>query len=242
MTTIVLSTIFLMKHMIFLKACGTTLLFQLFMITFVVGQDVTVHGHVKNIFDRPVIGVSVKLKGTHTEVFTDSMGNYQITAPVKGKLVFSRRGYLTQKIAVKGRARVDVSLNIGLNRFKDKEVDTGFGVVKQSETSLSPATVDKTLIHQNKEVTLSQLFESVPGVQVVYDGAEMKLLIRGIRSLTSNNYALIVLNGSVYYGSLNDLDRNAIQSIEVLKDADLTAGYGSRGANGVVLISTKTQR
>jgi TonB-dependent SusC/RagA subfamily outer membrane receptor len=70
----------------------------------------------------------------------------------------------------------------------------------------------------------------------------MKLLIRGIRSITSDNYALIVLNGSAFYGSLNDLDRNAIESIEVLKDADLIASYGSRGANGVVLISTKTQK
>jgi TonB-dependent SusC/RagA subfamily outer membrane receptor len=231
-----------MRRSSFLEICGTTFLFQLFFITYVFSQDITVHGHVKNIFDRSVNGVSVRLKGTTIEVFTDSMGDYQITVPVKGKLVFSRKEYLTQKIAVQGKTTIDVFLNLDLNRSNDTEVDTGFGLIKKSETSQSPASVDQKLLHRNKEVDIAQLFETVPGVKVVYDGSEMKLLIRGIRSITSDNYALIVLNGSVFYGSLNDLDRNAIESIEVLKDADDIASYGSRGANGVVLISTKTQK
>jgi TonB-dependent SusC/RagA subfamily outer membrane receptor len=231
-----------MKHSLFLKGCGILFLFQLFFSIPALCQDITVHGHVKDIFNRTMIGASVKIKGTTTEVFTDSMGDYQITAPVKGKLIFSIKGFVTQKIAVKGNSTIDVSLTLDLDRSNNSEVDTGYGLVKKSETSLASSSVDKKLLNQNKEVDIAQLLQTVPGIKIVYEGSEIKLLIRGIRSMTGDNYALIVLNGSTYYGSLNDLDRNAIESIQVLKDAASLTGYGSRGANGVVLISTKVQK
>jgi len=231
-----------MKTSIFFKACGMILLFQLLFCTYAFSQDITVRGHVKNIFDKPVTGVRVKLQGTTIEVFTDSMGDYQITSPVKGKLVFSRRDYETRKIAVKGKTTIDVSLELNLYGSKEPDVDTGFGSFKQSKTSQSSTSVDQKLIHQNKEVDIAQLFQTIPNLKVIYEGSEIKLLIRGIRSLTGDNYALIVLNGNTFYGSLNDLDRNAIESIEVLKDAASLTSYGSRGANGVVLISTKAKK
>jgi TonB-dependent SusC/RagA subfamily outer membrane receptor len=231
-----------MKHTLFLKGCGTMFLFQLFFITPALSQDITVHGHVKDIFNRTMIGASVKIKGTTTEVFTDSLGNYLITAPVKGKLVFSIKGFVTQKIAVKGNTTMDVTLTLDLDKSNNSEEDTGFGIVKKSETSLASTSVNKKLLNQNKEVDIAQLLQTVPGIKIVYVGSEIKLLIRGIRSMNGDNYALIVLNGSTYYGSLNDLDRNAIESIQVLKDAVSITGYGSRGANGIVLISTKVQK
>ena len=231
-----------MRHSLFLKGCGTVFLFQLLFITSALSQDITVHGHVKDIFNRTMIGASVKINGTTTEVFTDSMGNYLITTPVKGKLVFSIKGFVTQKIAVKWNSTIDVSLTLDLDRSNNSEEDTGYGFAKKSETSLASSSVDKKLLNQNKEVDIAQLLQTVPGIKIVYVGSEIKLLIRGIRSITGDNYALIVLNGSTYYGSLNDLDRNAIESIQVLKDAASMTGYGSRGANGVVLISTKVQK
>jgi TonB-dependent starch-binding outer membrane protein SusC len=231
-----------MKHRILLKTCGITLLFQLLFVTSSFSQDVTVQGHVTNIFDKSVIGVSVKLQGTTIEVLTDSIGNYQITAPVKGKLVFARRGYETKKIAVKGKTKIDVSLALDLNGSNEPEVNTGFGSVKQSKTPQSSTSVDQKLIKQNTEVDIAQLLQSVAGVKVVYEGSEIKLIIRGMKSLNGDNYALIVLNGSAFNGSLNDLDRNSIESIEVLKDAASLTSYGSRGANGIVLISTKARK
>jgi len=231
-----------MKQRIFFKTCGITLLFQLLFITFSFGQDLTIQGHVTNIFDKSVIGVSVKLQGTAIETFTDSLGNYQITAPVKGKLIFARRGYETRKITVKGKTKIDVSLALDLNRSNEPEVNTGYSTVKQSETTQSSTAVDKKLLQQNKEVDIAQLLQTIPNIKVVYDGGEMKLIIRGMKSLTGDNYALIVLNGSPFYGSLNDLDRNSIESIDVLKDAASLTSYGSRGANGVVLISTKVKK
>jgi len=231
-----------MKQRFFFKTCGITLLFQLLFITFSFGQDLTIQGHVTNIFDKSVIGVSVKLQGTAIETFTDSLGNYQITTPVKGKLIFARRGYETRKITVKGKTKIDVSLALDLNRSNEPEVNTGYSNVKQSETTQSSTAVDKKLLQQNKEVDIAQLLQTIPNIKVVYDGGEMKLVIRGFKSLTGDNYALIVLNGSPFYGSLNDLDRNSIESIDVLKDAASLTSYGSRGANGVVLISTKAKK
>jgi len=216
-----------MKHSAFLKVLAITLFFQLFLVVCTFSQDITVYGRVRDIFNRTMMGASVKLMGTTTEVFTDSMGDYQITVPLKGKLVFSKKGFLTQKMAIKGKSIIDVSLNLDLN--------------KEPETA-NKSSVDKKMLEQNKEADIAQLLTTVPGVKVVHDGGEIKLLIRGMRSVYGNNSALIVLNGSPFYGSLNDLNRNDIESIEVLKDAASMTGWGSRGANGIVLISTKVRK
>ena len=221
-----------MKHARFFQVCVTSMLLLFFINIFSFSQDITVHGYVKNIFDKPVSDVSIKLSGTTIEAFTDSTGEYQIIVPQKGKLIFIRKGYETRKISVRGKSTIDVALELDLN-----------GSYNQTKAnSTQSTTVDNKLINQNKEVDIAQLFQTVPNVKVVYEGSELKLLIRGMRSLIGNNYALIVLNGSTFYGSLNDLDRNSIESIEVLKDAASLTSYGSKGANGVVLISTKVKK
>lgn len=216
-----------MKPSIFLKVTVISLFFQLFLVVIAHSQEITVQGQVKDIFNRIIMGASIKLQGTNTEVYTDSMGYYQITVPVKGKLIFSQDGFVTQKIAVKGKTTIDVAFNLDLNR--DSQIVTS-------------SSVDKKMLNQNREANISQLLQTVPGIQIVNDGSEIKLLIRGQRSLTGNNYALVVLNGTPYNGSLYEIDRNDIQSIEVLKDAASMTSWGSRGANGVVLISTKAKK
>lgn len=193
-------------------------------------------GLVLDPYQHILPGVSVKVKGNKSTVLTDSSGHYKIVAPAKGKLTFSLKGYLTQKASVWGDTSINILLEFDPDHAGDRVVNTGFGSVKDSQSSQSVSTVDKKLIQQNNATDIIQLFESVPGVKVVNSGGELKVLIRGIRSITSDNFALIVLNGSVYNGSLRDLNRNDIKSIDVLKDG---TGYGSRGANGVVLITTK---
>ncbi|HRZ98330.1 MAG TPA: TonB-dependent receptor plug domain-containing protein [Paludibacter sp.] len=216
-----------MKPSIFLKVTVISFFFQLFLVVIAHSQEITVQGQVKDIFNRIIMGASIKLQGTNTEVYTDSMGYYQITVPVKGKLIFSQDGFVTQKIAVKGKTTIDIAFNLDLNR--DSQIVTS-------------SSVDKKMLNQNREANISQLLQTVPGIQIVNDGSEIKLLIRGQRSLTGNNYALVVLNGTPYNGSLYEIDRNDIQSIEVLKDAASMTSWGSRGANGVVLISTKAKK
>jgi len=226
-----------MKYSSLLKACGIIFLFQLFFINHSFSQEITVKGYVTDVFNRILMGVSVKSAETSKEVFTDSMGFYQIIAPVKGKLLFSGPGFATQKISIKGKTSIDVSLTFDLTTNKK---DTGSTAAKSQTTQST--TVDQKLIQRNKELGIDQLLKSVAGVQVVYVGPEMKVLIHGIKSLTANNFALIVLNGFVYNGSLSDLNRDDVESIEVLKDPAALSSWGSQGANGVVLISTKKSK
>jgi TonB-dependent starch-binding outer membrane protein SusC len=231
-----------MKTKTIFRICAIALLMQLLSTSFSYGQDITVHGNVKDIFNRILFGTSVKLNGTTNEVFTDSMGYYEITVPIKGQLIFSHEGFVTQKKAVKGKTTIDVCFTLDLDRSANRKINTGFGFVKKSQTAQTSESVDQKMLDQNNEADITQLLQTVPGIKIIKEGSEINILIRGIRSLSGNNYALIVLNGSPFYGSLNDLDRNAIKSIEVLKDAASLTGYGSRGANGVVLITTKEEK
>lgn len=224
-----------MKRLILIAVIATVLL-QLLSCSSIYCQDILVQGVVLDPYQHVLPGVSVKAKRNSSAVLTDSNGHYKIMAPTKGKLIFSRKGYLTQKAPVWGDTSINILLEYDPDRAGDRVVNTGFGTVKESQSSQSVSSVDKKLIQQNDASDIIQLFESVPGVKVVNSGGELKILIRGIRSLTADNFALIVLNGSVYNGSLRDLNRNDIKSIDVLKDG---TGYGSRGANGVVLITTK---
>jgi len=226
-----------MKQSTILKVCEITFLFQLLFFNFSFSQDITVQGYVTDVFNRILMGVSVKSAESPKEVFTDSMGYYKIEAPVKGKLFFSGPGFVTQKIAIKGKTAIDVSLNFDLTK---NNKDTTSNSLKSYENQST--IVDQKLIQRNKELTMADLLRSIAGIQIVYVDHEMKILIHGTKSLNSNNFALIVLNGFVYTGSLGDLNRDNIASIEVLKDPVELSSWGSRGSNGVVLISTKTSK
>lgn len=226
-----------MKKPIILKTVGLTFLMQLMSISFSFSQEISVQGYVTDIFNRILMGISIKSAETSNEVFSDSMGFYQIKSPAKGKLIFSGEGFASQRIAIKGKTTIDVSLNFDLTKNnKDNSSDTAKSQKMQS------TNVSQNLLKRNKELGIDQLLKTIAGVQVVFVGPEMKVLIHGIKSLNANNFALIVLNGFVYTGSLSDLNRNDVESIEVLKDPAALASWGSQGANGVVLISTKNPK
>jgi TonB-dependent SusC/RagA subfamily outer membrane receptor len=226
-----------MKQSTILKVCEITFLCQFLFVNISISQDITVQGYVTDVFNRILMGVSVKSAETPKEVFTDSMGYYKIEAPVKGKLFYSGPGFATQKIAIKGKTTIDVSLNFDLTK-NNKNIDPDTLKSHKNQSTI----VDKSLIQRNKELSMADLLRSIAGIQIVYVDHEMKILIHGTKSLISNNFALIVLNGIVYNGSLGDLNRDNIESIEVLKDPVDLSGWGSRGSNGVVLISTKTSK
>jgi TonB-dependent SusC/RagA subfamily outer membrane receptor len=223
-----------MKTSTLIKASGISLLVQLLIFNIGNCQDITVKGYVTDVFNRVLMGVSVKSSENQLEVFTDSIGFYQIKSSSKGKLIFSGPSFASQKISIKGKTSIDVSLNYDLsNNSKYNNADSAKSQKNQS------TSVNQKLIQQNKELGIDQLLKSIAGVQVVYQEPEMKVLIHGIKSLNANNFALIVLNGFVYNGSISDLNRNDVESIEVLKDPAALSAWGSQGANGVVLISTK---
>jgi len=221
-----------------------TFLFLLLILSFKLqSQNRTVQGTVKNNFDEPIEAAFVKIKGNEMGVFTDSTGFYSISVPPKSKLIISQisQGYKTQQISVKGKDTIDVFLeyNIKQKPYEGNDVNTGYGIIKQSQSTISVGSVDKKLIERENNLDMATFLRTVSGVSVVEEGNDLKITIRGNRSLSSSDAPLIMLNGSQYNGSLKNLNPRDIKSIDVLKDASATVAYGSRGANGVILITTK---
>ncbi|MBU3822438.1 TonB-dependent receptor plug domain-containing protein [Flavobacteriaceae bacterium XHP0103] len=228
-----------MKSPIYFKKNTISFLLIITTITNVLGQETTIRGIVKDDFKNPLENVSVKIENGDTEVFTDATGLYNITVPAKSKLVFSYDGYKPKKVSTKNKDVINVFLKYNKKANDDKEVNTGYGKIKQSESTISASSVDEKFIEQENNLDMATYLRTVPGVRVIEEGGELNILIRGNRSLNSSDAPLIMLNGSQYNGSLKNLNPRDIKAIDVLKDASGTAAYGSRGANGVILISTK---
>ncbi len=211
-------------------------------------QDITVSGTVSSN-SEPLIGVNIIVDGTSTGTITDIDGAYTISAPSDATLVFSFVGFATQEIPVNGRSTIDVVMEIGDADFLEEVVVVGYGTQKRSDVTGSIVTMESDEI---REVPASDIAQSMqgrlPGVQIQKTtsrpGGGTQIRIRGNRSLGSDesgvNDPLLVVDGIPFQGgNLNDLNPDLIQSINILKDASATAIYGSRGANGVILITTK---
>ncbi|MFW5656071.1 MAG: SusC/RagA family TonB-linked outer membrane protein [Bacteroidota bacterium] len=206
--------------------------------------QINVTGQVKSgAEDIALPGVNVVVKGTSTGTITDMDGKYAITVPDKESvLVFSMMGMLTEEVVVGDQTVIDVILVedlIGL----DEVVVVGYGTMKKSDLTGSIVSIDEDQMHETKS---NNVLESLQGKAAGVDiqrssgrsGAGVDILIRGNRSLTASNEPLIIVDG-VPFGSEIDIDPNDIESIEILKDVSSTAIYGSRGANGVIIITTK---
>ncbi len=188
-------------------------------------------------------GVTVLLKGTSTGTVTDVDGNYSITVnSANDVLVYSMVGMAQQEITVGSQSVINVSLDAKVTGL-DEVVVVGYGTVKKSDLTGAVSTV------KSKELTaipVTDALESLQGKVAGLDltkssgqaGATMNFSIRGNRSITAEQPPLILVDG-VDYGSSLDINPNDIQSVEVLKDGSSTAIYGSRGANGVIIITTK---
>lgn len=220
--------------------CKKLLVFLTFLISgMVMGQETTVTGTISDP-DGPLPGVNIIEKGTTNGVTTDFDGNYTITVPADAVLVFSYIGYLTQEIPVNGNTSLNVSLQADAQAL-DEVVIVGFG---------SQAKVDVTgAIAQIKQEEIKQIVNADPtnalqgrlaGVQVESGGgspgAPTNVIVRGISSLT-NTFPLYVVDGAIV-DDITFLNSKDIIDIQVLKDATSAAIYGTRAANGVIIIST----
>ncbi len=189
-------------------------------------------------------GVSIVVRGTAIGVNTDINGNYSIsvTAP-DAILTYSFIGYITQEIPVGGRKKIDVSLAVDVTAL-DEVVVVGYGTQKKSDITGSVASIPKERLENAPNQNIAQAIQgSIPGVMIQTSSAgaspDEVIMIRGRNSILADNSPLIVVDGIPYSGSVSDLNPNDIQSIEILKDASSAAIYGSRGSNGVILVSTK---
>ncbi|MFA9391765.1 MAG: SusC/RagA family TonB-linked outer membrane protein [Prolixibacteraceae bacterium] len=205
------------------------------------GKNIT--GKVTDSNGSTLPGVTVVEKGTTNGTITDIDGLYSITIKEENDiLVFSFVGMESQEITVAGRSVVNISLNADMSDIGEVVV-VGYGVQRKEAVTGSVASIDGDLMRTVPSANITQALQGrLPGVQMSQTssqpGAEMQIRIRGVRSLSADNNPLVVLDGIPFAGTIGDINPSDIKSIDVLKDASATAIYGSRGANGVILLTT----
>jgi TonB-linked SusC/RagA family outer membrane protein len=193
----------------------------------------------------PLIGVNVFLKGTSSGTITDFEGQYNISAQAGDVLVFSYIGYLEQEIILSSQTVLDVILSPDAAQLEEVVV-IGYGSQKKKDLTGSVATISMERLQEKPNNNFAQALQgAVPGINISANSSsaeqnDFSILVRGRNSINASNAPLIVLDGVPYNGSISDINPNDIASITVLKDASSTSIYGSRGANGVILINSKT--
>ncbi len=207
-------------------------------------QEITVAGTVRNEAGAVLEGVSVVVKGVDgAGTTTNTAGVYKIDVPGNGVLVFSFTGFLSQEVNIAGRSTIDITLLPDVKGMEEVVV-VGYGAQKRRDITGSVASVPRERLEMVPNLNVAQALQgSVPGIMVQQTQAgaspNQSIMVRGRNSILASNDPLIVLDGVPYSGNLMDINPNDIKSIEVLKDASAAAIYGSRGANGVILITTK---
>ena len=207
-------------------------------------QKSQVKGRIVDSNGEPLIGVSVVEKGNKSNgTVTNLDGEYTVNVSANSTLVVSYVGYKTQEVAVGGKRNVNVTLAEDAEMLNDVVV-IGYGVVKKADLAGSVAVMDNKAFKDQPITQASDALNGrMSGVNVVSDGipgGSVKIRVRGSNSITKSNDPLYVVDGMVRESGLDGINPEDIQSMQVLKDASSTAIYGSRGANGVVIVTTKT--
>lgn len=201
---------------------------------------VTVSGTVTDESGEPLIGATVRLEGSKTAVVTDLEGQFRITAPADGVLMFSYVGYADKKEKIGGRSVVDVVMSSNVKEL-DQVVVIGYGTQKKADLTGSVAVVDMNEARKQPATDIASMLQGqVSGVSVATSsqpGNIASIRIRGVGSFSSVG-PLYVIDGMIV-NDANNLNPNEIENMQVLKDASASAIYGARGANGVILITTK---
>ena len=188
-------------------------------------------------------GVTVVVKGTTTGVTTGPDGNFLLKAPAGATLVFSSISYVTQSVSIGNRHRLEITMLEDVKSLADVVV-VGYGSQKKSQLTGAISSVTSKEIAELPVTNARQALQGrAAGVDVIQSGSQpgggVTVRIRGRRSINASNDPLYVVDGIPLAGGIDDINPNDIASLEVLKDASATAIYGSRGANGVVLVTTK---
>lgn len=201
-----------------------------------------VKGTVKDDTGATVAGVTVLIKGTNTGTSSDADGNFELTVPDNAILTFSMVGFNVREVTVGNQSIINITLESDIS-ILDEVVVIGYGAVKKKDLT---GSVVQLKSEQLKEVPAANVLEAAQGRIAGADitkssgqaGAGVSIRLRGNRSIGGNNSPLIVVDG-IQYNNLEDINPNDIETMDILKDASSTAIYGSRGANGVILITTK---
>lgn len=210
-----------------------------------------INGIVLDDTNSPLPGVSILVKGTTNGTVTDVDGKFSLEVPEDATLVFSYTGYLTQEIAVGAQTTITVSLKTDA-KLLEGVVVIGYGTAKKSDLTGSVGSVKVDQLQERPSASLTQALSGrIAGVQVNTNsgrpGGRTTIRVRGFSSINSSNNPLYVVDGVMlpqgnqtqFSSAIDYINPNDIVSVEVLKDASSTAIYGARGANGVILVTTK---
>lgn len=205
-------------------------------------EDVTVSGTVVDQDGQPIPGVTISIQGTGTGTATDINGNYSLSVPEGATLVFSYIGFETQSIEIGSRTIIDLTMTEDLASLEEVVV-IGYGTQKKSDLT---GSVVRVSMEDRGFQANTNLFQALSGAAAGVNvqgvgraGSEPNLSIRGQTSLSASDNPLVVVDGIIYNGAIADINTNDVESIDILKDASAAAVYGSRSANGVILITTK---
>jgi TonB-linked SusC/RagA family outer membrane protein len=206
-------------------------------------QQNIVRGTVKDENGNPIPGATVVVKGTTTGTTTDVNGNYVLeNVTPQSTLVVSFIGYTNQEIIVGDRSQINISLQQEVTALEEVVV-VGYGTQRRESVTGSVASISGNVLRDVPSSNFSQSIQGrLPGVELsqtsTRPGSTLQIRVRGTRSLTASNDPLVVLDGIPFVGSISEINTNDIKSLDILKDASATAIYGSRGANGVIIITT----
>lgn len=209
-------------------------------------SPMTIKGFITRQNGEPLVGVSVVVKGTDKGTTTQGDGSFQVEATINSTLLISYIGYIGQEIKISSN-----TTNLAIQLIENKNeleqvVVVGYGTRRKSDVTGAIVSISEQSIKDIPAANLTQALQGQgAGIDIQKNGGNSKpgatptILIRGSRSISATNEPLLVVDGIPFNGSINDLNQDDVSSVEVLKDASATAIYGSRGANGVILISTK---
>lgn len=202
-----------------------------------------VKGTVSDESGEPIIGATVKVLGTNNGTVTDFDGQFQLNVKANAQLSISYVGYTTEKVAVNGKTNLKIVLK-GDETVLNDLVVVGYGTMKKSDISGSVATINKEQMERKVPVNIAQALQgAAAGVMVSNQdgapGSKSAIRIRGIGTINGDAQPLYVVDGVQVGNNADFVNPADIESIEILKDASATAIYGSAGANGVIMITTK---
>lgn len=225
----------------FLQVFYSLLLF--FSMIAIANAQSVVKGTVKDENGMPIPGANVLLKGTQVVSSTDFDGNYAIKLAKDAKvLIFTFVGYKDKEVVIGNQSVINVKLEPATSQLSEVVV-IGYGTQRKESVTGAVASINGDAMRDVPSANITQALQGrVSGVEFSQGsskpGAQMQIRVRGTRSLNASNDPLVVLDGIPFAGSLSDINPTDIKSVDILKDASATAIYGSRGANGVILVTT----
>ena len=207
-------------------------------------QKAPVTGHVSDAASgEALIGVSIRVDGTSTGTSSDIDGNFSISAPGNATLIFTYMGYEPVRLNIDNRNTLDVKMNVQAELIEEVVV-VGYTSMKKRDVLGAVSKLEGDAITALPVSSAAQAMQGrIAGVSVSNatgaPGAGVSVRVRGVGSISSDNEPLYIVDGMPFEGSISDINPNDVESISVLKDASASAIYGARGANGVILITTK---